>query len=369
MFRRLRELVAPLSWLLGLLVSPVAANDLDRDEEVVFFPTSVLLDPAARDVTLFVHGWVYEPEHDSLRRQAALRSLVEAFELDADAATEKLFVDRARRFLVDNERNQRLTIRLGSREVTLSPSEPNGHVRAQLTLPAAEVRRWATTPGRAPAVLDFRVVTPSGDARVFTGRIHLVGPEGWSIVSDIDDTIKASNVLDRRELLRNTLVREFQPVAGMAEAYQDWQREGAAFHYVSGSPWQLYSPLAEFCLQHRFPSGSFQLRYFRVQDGSALDLLAAPDVYKREAIEQLLKDFPRRKFILVGDTGEKDPEVYGDLARRFPERVRLVALRNVTDEALAGLRFQAALRGVPENRIVLFRDAAELPKPADLNGK
>ena len=107
--------------MLGRLAAAATANDLDRDEEVVFFPTSALFDPAARDFTLFVDGWIYEPEHDSLRRQAAIKSLVEAFDLDADAATEKIFVDRARRFLADDERDQRLTLRLGSRAVTLSP--------------------------------------------------------------------------------------------------------------------------------------------------------------------------------------------------------------------------------------------------------
>lgn len=337
-------------------------NDLDRDEEVVFFPTAALLDPDAPNVTFFVHGWVYEPEDNSLRRQVALKALVKVLDLDDDAATQGIFVDRARRFLVDNESSQQLVIRVGPREVTLSKSEDNGHIRALLTLPTADAQRLLKPAAVAPPTLSYRAVTSRGDARLFAGTVHLLSPEGWSVVSDIDDTIKVSNVLDRRELMRNTMLREFQAVDGMAAVYVDWQREGAAFHYVTGSPWQLYQPLEEFVQRRGFPAGSFTMRYFRVQDGSAVAMLSAPETYKRTSIETLLRDFPRRKFALVGDTGEKDPEIYGDLARRFPQQVRFVGLRNITNDTLESDRMKAALRDVPAERTLLFREPSELPK-------
>src|SRR5687767_12231737 len=198
-----------------MIATPVAANDLDRDEEVVFFPTAALFDPAAPIFKFFVHGWCYEPESDSIRRQWALDQLVEQFELGKDAAVEATFRERARRFIVDNEGHQKLILRVGPRDVPLGATEANGHVRAFLSLPTAEARRMATPHGAAAATIDYRLVTRAGDPRVFTGRVHLVGPEGWSIVSDIDDTIKASNVLDKQELLKNTLLRPFQAVPGM----------------------------------------------------------------------------------------------------------------------------------------------------------
>jgi phosphatidate phosphatase APP1 len=215
-------------------------------------------------------------------------------------------------------------------------------------------------------MIQFRLVTRRGDDRIFAGRAHLLAPEGWSVVSDIDDTIKDSNVLDKRELIRNTFLRDFKPVDGMADAYTAWARGGAAFHYVSASPWQLYPPLAEFLEQQRFPSGSFQLRHFRIQDGSAWAMLHASQEYKLAAITELLARFPRRKFILVGDTGEHDPEVYGETARRHPGRVQLIAVRNITNEALANARLTAAFQGVPSANVRLFNDAAALPSLRDL---
>jgi hypothetical protein len=351
---------------LGVVVlsTTVRANDFDGDEEVVFFPTCTLLDPGAPATVLPIHGWIYEPEHDSVRRRFALKSLVDALGLDDDAATARTFVDRGRWFLVDNERNQRLTIRVASRDVALPASESNGHFYAEVEAPTADLLRDA----RADGSLPFHVVTPRNDSRVFVGWARLIGPQGWSVVSDIDDTIKDSNVLDKQELLKNTLLRDFRAVNGMSDAYREWQAGGAVFHYVSGSPWQLYLALDGFRDEYKFPAGTFHLRHFRLQDGSARELLSAPDTHKTTNIESLLKQFPRRNFIFVGDTGERDPEIYGSLARQYPDRVRLIALRNVTDEPLDGPRLSAATAALTKTRVLLFTDAAALPKLSELDG-
>ena len=42
-----------------------------------------------------------------------------------------------------------------------------------------------------------------------------VPPKGVSVISDIDDTIKVTEVLDRRRMLYNTFLREFKDVTGM----------------------------------------------------------------------------------------------------------------------------------------------------------
>ena len=82
--------------------------------------------------------------------------------------------------------------------------------------------------------------------------------------------------------------------------------------------------------------------------------------HKRETIETLFKDFPRRKFILIGDCGEKDPEIYGDLMRRYPKQVDRILLRDPSDEGNITERLQAALRDIPSDRWQVFKDAAEV---------
>lgn len=342
------------------------ANDLSSDEDVVFFETAVPYDLAAPQTTLSFHGWIFEPESSSFARQMTLGGIARMCGFDRQEEASALFRKRAAWFLVDNERNQRLVIGCGERKITLPVSQENGHIRAQISLPNDELAGLVQTENERRR-LDFKLVMPAGDARNIPGRVHLIGPTGWSVVSDIDDTIKDSNVLDKQELLRNTFLREFKAVPGVADRYAAWSDGGAAFHYVTGSPWQLYPALHEFAAAQKFPLGSWHLRHCRIQDGSITDLLHLPEEYKVTAIDEILRTYPRRHFILVGDTGEKDPEVYGELARRYPAQVRLIALRNITNESLDGPRLQAALRQVSRDKVTLFRQPSELPALDGIN--
>lgn len=349
--------------IVGLLqvVGSLRANDLSRDEEVVLFPMFSALDAAAPTTQFFIHGWIFEPEADSKSRALLLANLAAGLSLAEHERLSPVFQERARLFLVDNERNQKLIARVAAREVELTASQPNGHIRSLVTLPTDELRKALRPPGATTGTMPYSLITPKGDARTFNGRVHLIGPAGWSVVSDIDDTIKVSNVLDKAELMRNTFLREFRAVDGMAEAYRGWSQEGAVFHYVSGSPWQLYPALAKFAVDADFPQGSYHLRTFRLQDGSSNELLGSPKDYKLRTIEPILQAFPRRSFVFVGDSGEQDPEVYGELARRHPAQVRLIAIRNITNETLGNIRLAAAFRDVPAQRCLLFREPTELP--------
>ncbi len=64
--------------------------------------------------------------------------------------------------------------------------------------------------------------------------------------------------------------------------------------------------------------------------------------------------------MLVGDSGESDPEIYGELARRHPDAVRLVSIRDVTGEGDDDVRYRAAFRDVPVERWRRFASPAEL---------
>lgn len=338
-----------------------SANDLSRDEEVVLFPTYAAFDPASETSTFPLHAWIFEPEEDSKWRGDLLGHLTLGITLTEQERVSPVFRQRGRMFLVDNERGQKLVANVAGHKLQLPASEANGHIRHSVTLPTADVSRDATGDRKATFVLRYSLEVPRGDPRSFLGRIHFIAAEGWSVVSDIDDTIKISNVREKAELMRNTFLRKFKPVDGMAARYTAWSREGVAFHYVSGSPWQLYPALADFTDEAGFPQGTFHLRTLRIQDGSARDMLAAPSEFKLAEIEKLLKDFPNRKFAFVGDSGELDPEVYGEIARRFPKQLRFVAIRNITDERLENTRMKHAFRDVPAERCLLFSRPEELP--------
>jgi phosphatidate phosphatase APP1 len=200
----------------------------------------------------------------------------------------------------------------------------------------------------------------ANDSRAFIGTIHILSNSGVSVISDIDDTIKVTEVRDREALLLNTFCRPFQSVDGMAELYRAWQTNGAQFHYLSASPWQLYIPLAEFIGKAGFPAGTFHMKDFRVKDSTFLALLGDPEKFKLKLIRPLFEQFPQRTFILVGDSGEKDPEIYGQIAREFPKQVRAICIRDVTDESRTSDRYHRAFRDVPAASCVVFKSAREL---------
>lgn len=164
---------------------------------------------------------------------------------------------------------------------------------------------------------------------------------------------------NRHELIRNTFSRPFKPAPGMAALYASWATNaGAQFHYVSAGPWQLYPPLSEFILSEGFPAGIFHMKYFRVKDETFWDLFKSPERYKPGVIEPMLKRFPERRFILVGDSGEKDPEIYGGIARRHKKQIAKICIRDVTDDLEA--RYLDAFEGLPRELWTIFKDPAEL---------
>jgi len=350
---------AAVLFALALPGGDAPGQSLPKDDEtVVFYPTLGRRSADGSGWELGVHGQIFEPERSSITRRLLLASLRSAIGDEWAETERKVFHERASRFLVDNERGKRLSIRIGEREHALDPSGPDGHFTGTVRLSDAEVRALAGEPAR---VVPFRARTRERDPRVFAGSVHLLEREGVSVLSDIDDTIKESGVLDRKALLANTFLRAFRPVAGMSGFYAGWAARGASFHYLSASPWQLYEPLSALVAGSGFPAGTFHLRRLRVADVSTvLDLLGTPEEYKTRQIDALFADWPRRRFALVGDSGEKDPEIYGAAARAHPGQVALILIRDVTGEGAGTGRMRRAFDAVPAERWRTFREPAEV---------
>ena len=291
-----------------------------------------------------------------------LRELLELKDLEMTRSEAALFAERARLFMVDHERGRRVVVRVGGEEYVLGKSGPDGQFAGMV--------RWPDAVGRARdgETTQIQAVLPADDPRRFLGQITLVEESGVSVISDIDDTIKVTEVRDHKALLRRTFLEPFKPVPGMAEVYRAWaDKAGVQFCYVSASPWQLFAPLSEFARTNGFPVGAFYLKKFRWKDESFLKLFENPERYKPAVIEPLLKQFPRRQFVLVGDSGERDPEIYARLARRYPRQVARIFIRNVTDEPADAKRYQAVFRGLPREVWQVFRApeeiAASCPSP------
>ena len=149
----------------------------------------------------------------------------------------------------------------------------------------------------------------------------------------------------------------------MADLYRRWSGEGVAFHYVSSSPWQLYEPLDEFLAGSGFPWSTFSLKPVRFRDETLLDLFKKGTETKPRAIEAILDRYPARQFVLVGDSGEQDPEVYAAMMRRRPDQIAKVYIRNVTQESADNARFTTLFADIDRNRWQLFDDPKSLAIP------
>lgn len=332
--------------------SAAIASPIKSDETVVFFPAyGSRID--AKTWELEVRGWIFEWE----RRPGVSSAFNKVLKIDEDSLAEAeraLLTARTRLFLVDAERDKQLSIQLAGKEYLLDPSDKNGHFSRKIIVPDSALTR-------SNNLVTFRAITEPGDTRTFTGQVQLIEPEGISVISDIDDTIKVSNVLDRKKLLQNTFLKAFVPAPGMAALYQGWSANtNVTFHYLSASPSQLYSPLAEFLADNQFPAGTFHLRAFDWR--KEFQNHSVPKKHKPAVLEQFAQTFPKRRFILVGDSGEADPEIYGDFARKFPDRVQQILIRDVTNEAADAPRYKESFSGTDRSKWSIFKEPSEILK-------
>ncbi len=331
---------------------------------IAFFPTYARRIDPTDGWRVTVRGMVSRPLPDPSRRRRVARAVVKRLlKLEDSQLESAIFQARSEAFLLQRIAGQAVRIRLGGQAIDLGQSDRVGHFEASFDLDDATVAGLAVaTPAgdRLPYASD--VTAGDEPAASIDGQVQLVANAGVSIISDIDDTVKVTNVANRRELLANTLLREFKAIPDMVRLYQDWSAQGAAFHYVSASPWQLTASLRQFFQAVGLPDGSMHLKLFRLKDSTPLGRIRSRQS-KRAAIIQILDHFPQRRFILVGDSGERDPEVYAAVVRQRPDQILAVAIRQVASrrpqpKVEAGLEKLA--RVLRPEQLRIFTAAAEL---------
>jgi phosphatidate phosphatase APP1 len=251
---------------------------------------------------------------------------------------------RLKHFVADDDSGEAVSVKFdddpeGQTHDLPGVTDFNGLVSHELRLTDARARRILDAQGSTSGWLTFTAAAEGFEGK---GRARLVEPRGLSVVSDIDDTIKITEVpAGKRIVLRNAFLRGYAVVPGMAERYQGHGGD-VMFHYVSGSPWQLYKILGDFLVgESGFPEGAFHMKDVRknlLERESWHDFknLAAGDaatlVQKVGQITRLFENLPEREFILIGDSGEKDPEVFREIKKTFGQRVHEIIIRDVVDE-------------------------------------
>lgn len=292
---------------------------LESNTEVQLYPTVGYPVDRGSFWRIQVQGRICQNNAPSLAKRLLLRGLIRALDLDEATAKSALFHDRIHGFLVSPLPRQRIQVSINDQMYVLPrKSKSSGLFQCRLDLPKKMID------GHPNCSIRW-----DNGIRPISSTVFLAAEQGVSVITDIDDTIKYTDVCSRRKMLRRTFAEPFIPIEGMAEVYQQWASRGAMFHYVSSSPWQIYDSLEDFLRAADFPVGSMHLKWFRLRDELIKKWLIIRRKNKFGVINNMVKRMPGRHFVLVGDSGEKDPEMYAKIASKYPKQVVRICIRQI----------------------------------------
>jgi hypothetical protein len=352
-----------------------------REPSLLIFPPYYFpADPSLQDWIVAVDGFACRPGSEKrLTTRWSIAMMGKLMRAKPHELQEPLFLGRVAPFISRGLKQLEVSVQIGLRRFRLGKrTNSRGAFRGRIRLSADELCRLLelnVAPGAvAGQVINARQVplplqvsvNPALAAPKSCQAVKIAW-SGWSVISDIDDTIKDSQVSPLRQLLANTFLREFRSVEGMAELYREWAIQGCQFHYVSSSPWQLLDPLQQLCAEDQFPPGTFHLRTFRLGTDLMRKMLLLRQRGKAIVIHSLLSTFPNRKFLLVGDSGERDPEIYCRAAQRFPNQVKGIYIRNVDTKRMTRRRLTKLTEKLEPGLCQTFSNADELSELSKLH--
>lgn len=157
----------------------------------------------------------------------------------------------------------------------------------------------------------------------------------YGIISDIDDTIIKTQSTDMVAMWGNVVFNNAKtrlPFAGVSAFYKALQlgrngKRNNPFFYVSSSPWNMYDLLHDFLDINEIPHGPILLRDF----GLEKEKLFRSDHmgHKYKEIENILLTYPYLNFVLIGDSGQEDTNIYREVVKNYPTRVLAIYIRDV----------------------------------------
>lgn len=176
-----------------------------------------------------------------------------------------------------------------------------------------------------PVTATAEILVPPADAR-------------FGIISDIDDTVLVSDATHLLRMAKLAFLHSFRtrlPFEGVSKFYQALQQGTGKdvfnpIFYVSSSPWNLYSLLTDFFSLQQIPVGPLMLKDLGI---SRTHGVGTPHLaHKLAQIERIMQMYPQLPFIFLGDSGQRDPEIYAQAARDYPGRVLAAYIRDVSGD-------------------------------------
>lgn len=245
-----------------------------------------------------------------------------------------------------------------SHVLSLGPSDNNG-ISSQVFLTGGDDSFNGQT---------ITVTSVGDESPTCKARMRFAEPEGWGIISDIDDTIKITQTVDPIGILQTTFADDPKSTSGMPELYKilHEQFENPAWFYLSASPYNLYPFLHHF-INDKYLPGTIILRdaSWMYLGGLLQSLTQGVKSYKVDRMNKINSWLPKRKMICIGDSTQMDPESYAEIYKKYPGWVHAIYIRKVVDaphmeEKNKDERFTKAFEGVDPHIWKVFQEPDEL---------
>jgi hypothetical protein len=181
------------------------------------------------------------------------------------------------------------------------------------------------TPGNATSKIQKLDVFAKG-SKIGNATAYLVPPEGFTIISDIDDILRVTKIFLPKQGILNTFAKPFVPWLNMPDIYSKWASTipNLHFHYLTTTPEQGTRPYMHFIF-NTYPLGSFDTRPLNFSN------IKETVHIRKFLLTKIFETFPKRKFILMADTSNPDVmKAYPEMAMEHPEQVQCIFLRNTS---------------------------------------
>ena len=264
-----------------------------------------------------------------------------------------LIINTWKRFETDEIKNVGLNIKLPNHKILKVTTDDNGYFIAETNF--KNLKALTNEEGWLSFEISYDNTTISRtiqNKNRFPGELLIPSDKAkFAVASDIDDTILHTGVVSilKWKVIYNSIFKHAKnriPLEGAADFYHKLHsgvsgNNANPIFYVSHSPWNLYRYLELFLRQNNFPKGPILLRSLsnllkrKTQDEKP---------QKQKEILNLLKTYPNLPFILIGDSGEHDPDIYMEIAEEFPDRILAIYLRSVKHK-----KKMLRVRGLVEN--------------------
>lgn len=287
-----------------------------------------------------------------------------------------LIVNTWKRFETDEIKNVALEIKLPNNKILKTKTDNNGYFKVEAYL--KDLKPLTNAEGWLPFELSYDDTTIKRKIQRknrFPGELLIPSENAqFAVASDIDDTILHTGVVSllKWKVIYNSIFKHAKnrsPLEGAADFYHKLHRgitgkNANPIFYVSHSPWNLYRYLELFLRQNNFPKGPILLR-------SLSDFLRKKPQnekpQKQKEILNLLKTYPNLPFILIGDSGEHDPDIYMEIAEEFPDRILAIYLRSVKHKKKM-LRVKSLVYNYKTTMVLMVESSAQAIEHAKKHG-